>query len=84
MAIISADLRFFAAQYPVRRTGTPTDIANGVVFLCSDEASFIAGVALPIDGGLTIQLQEDLACNLAAYYRENPEVQVPYVTDTYE
>ena len=77
-------LKFFAAQYPVRRTGKPVDIANGIVFLCSEEASFITGQALAIDGGLTIQLQEDLACNLAAYYRDNPELQVPYVTDTYD
>ncbi len=77
-------LKYFAAQYPVRRTGTPVDIANGIVFLCSDEASFITGHALAIDGGLTIQLQEDLACNLAGYYRDHPEMQIPYITATYE
>jgi NAD(P)-dependent dehydrogenase (short-subunit alcohol dehydrogenase family) len=58
-------LRFFEQQYPVRRTGTPDDIANAVVFLCSDEASFITGHALVVDGGLTIQLQEDLSVRLA-------------------
>jgi NAD(P)-dependent dehydrogenase (short-subunit alcohol dehydrogenase family) len=77
-------LEFFAAQYPVRRTGKPVDIANGIVFLCSEEASFITGQALAIDGGLTIQLQEDLACNLAGYYRDHPEMQIPYITATYE
>jgi NAD(P)-dependent dehydrogenase (short-subunit alcohol dehydrogenase family) len=77
-------LKFFEAQYPVRRTGTPIDIANGIVFLCSEEASFITGHALAIDGGLTIQLQEDLACNLAGYARNHPEMQVPYITATYE
>ena len=77
-------LKFFEAQYPVRRTGKPVDIANGIVFLSSDEASFITGHALAIDGGLTIQLQEDLACNLAGYYREHPEMQIPYITATYE
>jgi NAD(P)-dependent dehydrogenase (short-subunit alcohol dehydrogenase family) len=77
-------LEFFAAQYPVRRTGKPVDIANGIAFLCSEDASFITGQALAIDGGLTIQLQEDLACNLAAYYRDRPDLQVPYVTATYE
>src|SRR5438132_334885 len=36
-------LRFFEQQYPLRRTGTPVEVANAVVFLCSDEASFITG-----------------------------------------
>jgi hypothetical protein len=40
--------------------GEPRDIANGVKFLCSTEAKFISGHSLVIDGGLTIQLQEDL------------------------
>ena len=34
-------LKIFENQYPVRRTGIPDDIANGVDFLCSEEASFI-------------------------------------------
>ncbi|MEA3059288.1 MAG: hypothetical protein QOE50_700 [Sphingomonadales bacterium] len=64
-------LRFFAEQYPVRRTGTPLDIANAVVFLCSDEASFITGQALVVDGGLSIQLQEDLGARLVRYAQEH-------------
>jgi 3-oxoacyl-[acyl-carrier protein] reductase len=36
---------------PLRRLSTPTDIANAAVFLCSDEASMITGVALEVDGG---------------------------------
>ena len=63
---------FFEAQYPVRRVGRPEDIANAIRFLCSDEASFITGHALAVDGGLTIQLQEDLGLNLARVYRDNP------------
>ena len=39
-------LRFFADQYPLRRVGTMVDIANGAVFLCSEEASFITGHSL--------------------------------------
>jgi NAD(P)-dependent dehydrogenase (short-subunit alcohol dehydrogenase family) len=65
-------LRFFAEQYPIRRTGTPLDIANAVVFLCSDEASFITGQALVVDGGLSIQLQEDLGVRLVQYARQHP------------
>jgi NAD(P)-dependent dehydrogenase (short-subunit alcohol dehydrogenase family) len=65
-------LRFFAEQYPLRRTGTPNDIANAIVFLCSEEASFITGQALVVDGGLSIQLQEDLGVRLVRYAREHP------------
>lgn len=36
---------------PLRRLSTPTDIAAAAVFLCSDEASMITGVALEVDGG---------------------------------
>ena len=43
-----------AEQYPLRRVGRPVDIANGIVFLCSDEAAFISGHGLAVDGGLTI------------------------------
>ena len=67
-------LPFFERQYPVRRVGKPDDIANGVRFLCSDEASFITGHTLVIDGGLTIQLQENLGLDLARFYRDHPEI----------
>jgi enoyl-[acyl-carrier-protein] reductase (NADH) len=62
----------------VRRTGVPDDIANAIAFLCSDEASFITGQALAVDGGLTLQLQEDLAVNMAHYLREQPDTWLPY------
>lgn len=42
-----------AAAYPLGRIATPTDIANAALFLFSDEAAYINGVLLPIDGGLT-------------------------------
>jgi NAD(P)-dependent dehydrogenase (short-subunit alcohol dehydrogenase family) len=71
-------LEFFAAQYPVRRTGKPVDIANGIVFLASEEASFITGHALVIDGGLTLQLQENFAVDMVKYVREHPDLQLPY------
>ena len=38
--------------YPLRRVGKPEDIANAAYFLCSDQASWITGVTLPVDGGL--------------------------------
>lgn len=39
--------------YPLQRVGEAEDIANAALFLASDEASFITGVNLPVDGGLT-------------------------------
>jgi NAD(P)-dependent dehydrogenase (short-subunit alcohol dehydrogenase family) len=43
-----------ADGYPVGRVGRPDDVANAVVFLASARASFITGVTLPVDGGLSI------------------------------
>lgn len=39
---------------PMRRMGTPDEIANAALFLCSGNASFIQGHALVVDGGYTI------------------------------
>jgi NAD(P)-dependent dehydrogenase (short-subunit alcohol dehydrogenase family) len=36
---------------PMKRWGAPEEIAEGVVFLCSEKASFITGKELVIDGG---------------------------------
>ena len=71
-------LRFFADQYPVKRTGTPEDIGNAAVFLCSSMASFITGHALPVDGGLTIQLQENFGVQQAHYVKDHPDTEMPY------
>jgi NAD(P)-dependent dehydrogenase (short-subunit alcohol dehydrogenase family) len=38
---------------PLGRVGQPDEIANAALFLLSDEASFVTGVALPVDGGVT-------------------------------
>ena len=37
----------------VERLATPEDIANAALFLASDEAAYITGVVLPVDGGLS-------------------------------
>lgn len=42
-------------QHPLGRIGQPAEIAAGVVYLASDEASFVTGAALAIDGGFTAQ-----------------------------
>jgi NAD(P)-dependent dehydrogenase (short-subunit alcohol dehydrogenase family) len=40
-------------QIPMRRTGRPEEIANAALFLLSDEASFVSGATLPVDGAAT-------------------------------
>ena len=44
----------FRASIPLGRLSTPLDIANAALWLCSDEAEFITGVALEVDGGRCI------------------------------
>ena len=47
------DLETMAEQaVPTGQLGSPLDIANGVVFLASDESSYMTGTELIIDGGL--------------------------------
>jgi NAD(P)-dependent dehydrogenase (short-subunit alcohol dehydrogenase family) len=55
---ISADPMHFnldrlASMQPMGRMGTPEEVAESVVWLCSDAAAFITGIALPLDGGTT-------------------------------
>jgi meso-butanediol dehydrogenase / (S,S)-butanediol dehydrogenase / diacetyl reductase len=42
-----------AKWYPLRRVGEPDDVSKAALFLCSDDASWITGIVLPVDGGLT-------------------------------
>ncbi len=63
-------------QSPVRRVGKTDDIAAAAAFLCSEEASFITGHALVVDGGLSIQLQEDLGIRQARFSRARADVEV--------
>jgi 3-oxoacyl-[acyl-carrier protein] reductase len=43
-----------AQKIPAKRWGQPTDIANGVLFLASDEAAYISGTVISVDGGLVV------------------------------
>ena len=42
-------------RLPMRRVGTPEDVAYGVLYLASDESSFVTGSELVIDGGTTAE-----------------------------
>ena len=44
------------AAIPMGRAGRPEELAEAIVFLLSDAASYITGVALPVDGGKSVQL----------------------------
>jgi NAD(P)-dependent dehydrogenase (short-subunit alcohol dehydrogenase family) len=50
-AVMGENLDNLANTTPLRRVGTPDEIAAGIVFLASDAASLIHGATLPIDGG---------------------------------
>jgi meso-butanediol dehydrogenase/(S,S)-butanediol dehydrogenase/diacetyl reductase len=45
-------LEYVATIYPLRRVGEPEDIAAAVAFLASDDAAWVTGVTLPVDGGI--------------------------------
>ena len=46
-------MKTLEASQPIGRMGTPDEIAKLALFVCSDDASFITGSDIPIDGGFT-------------------------------
>jgi len=52
-ALWASDPERAAAAHPLGRLGEPEDVARAVVFLLSEQASWISGVVLPVDGGLS-------------------------------
>jgi NAD(P)-dependent dehydrogenase (short-subunit alcohol dehydrogenase family) len=49
---IKAELKKFDSFHPIGRIGTAEDVANAIVFLLSDEANWITGTVLDVDGGV--------------------------------
>ncbi|MFN7993871.1 MAG: glucose 1-dehydrogenase [Bryobacteraceae bacterium] len=49
-------LEAFARTYPMGRLGRPEELANGALFLASDESSFVTGTAFYVDGGQTAEI----------------------------
>ena len=45
----------WASHVPMRRTGRADEVAQAVLWLCSDAASYVTGSALVVDGGLFVQ-----------------------------
>lgn len=70
-------LKMIEQNYPVRHTGTPDDIAHAANYLSSDEARFVTGHALVVDGGMTVQLQEDFGNQMGHFMREHPDTDLP-------
>ncbi|HXG20609.1 MAG TPA: 3-oxoacyl-ACP reductase family protein [Methylomirabilota bacterium] len=55
-ALTSEQKEAYAKSIPLGRLGQPQDIGNAVVFLASDEASFITGATLPVSGGTDLRV----------------------------
>jgi NAD(P)-dependent dehydrogenase (short-subunit alcohol dehydrogenase family) len=50
----AAARKYIYGQHPMGRIGTIEECGRAALFLATDDASFITGIALPIDGGVTL------------------------------
>lgn len=46
--------QYLISRTPLKRTGTPAEVASAAAYLCSDEAGFITGVGMSVDGGMAL------------------------------
>jgi meso-butanediol dehydrogenase/(S,S)-butanediol dehydrogenase/diacetyl reductase len=46
--------RSIIAKHPIGRVGEPEEVTSLVLWLCSDEASFVTGAMIPVDGGMVL------------------------------
>jgi NAD(P)-dependent dehydrogenase (short-subunit alcohol dehydrogenase family) len=60
-----------ASKHPVGRIGEPSDIAAAVAYLASEEAGFVNGANLVIDGGRTVVMQDDTLPDYRARREDN-------------
>ena len=65
-------------QHPVGRVGTPEDIVNATLFLCSEESGFITGQVLTVDGGMLKKLSDEkintiLETGIAEFAQNGPD-----------
>lgn len=70
--IVGAIKQRFTDLQPIKRPGTPEDIAKGILWLASDESSFVSGIHLLVDGGLfcrTLGLLDQEESPLNALYK---------------
>ena len=67
----------FAKSQPWPEAGHGEYIAGAALFLATDDARFVTGETLVVDGGLTVQLQEKFGLRQAAYAREHPDSRLP-------
>jgi NAD(P)-dependent dehydrogenase (short-subunit alcohol dehydrogenase family) len=69
----SYDRKKAAKSIPLARVGFPEDVAKAVAFLASDDAAYITGQVLAIDGGMTTALPLQQRLNPEDSYGENVE-----------
>ena len=64
----------FPSSYALGRVGHTDEVAKAVVFLASDSATFITGITLPVDGGMSVLCPETAVFNAVKLAKENPTV----------